>query len=261
MWIHSFSLYVTRISVEPLLELPTYCGGGVWVPWKGLSVPSSTGPTTHRRSQRSWVQCTIGAMLSGAEAPGRISQGKLVLGEGSDKGQFRRPLMEKLNKHTCTLLGGVPGPHPGARPGEGACRWVPGGQAFTQGAHLGTAWNRDMGPSPSGPTTCRRNQRSRVQCRMGSRWRRGLGHPDPWLRILALGTWNVTSLVGKVPELVQEAERHRLDIIGLTYTHSVGSVTKLLERGWTLSFSRVPQGKRHQAGVKILTSPWLSAAM
>jgi len=42
-------------------------------------------------------------------------------------------------------------------------------------------------------------------------------------------------------------------MVGLTSTHSTDSGTKLLERGWTLSFSGVAQGVRHQAGVGILT--------
>ncbi|XP_023250526.1 NLR family CARD domain-containing protein 3-like [Seriola lalandi dorsalis] len=37
------------------------------------------------------------------------------------------------------------------------------------------------------------------------------------------GTWNVTSLAGKEQELVEEVERYRRDIVGLTSTHSVGS--------------------------------------
>jgi len=49
------------------------------------------------------------------------------------------------------------------------------------------------------------------------------------------------------------------DMVGLTSTHSTGSGTKLLERGWTLSSSGVAQGVRPQAGVGILTSPRLSA--
>ncbi|KAI3364039.1 hypothetical protein L3Q82_010867, partial [Scortum barcoo] len=31
----------------------------------------------------------------------------------------------------------------------------------------------------------------------------GLGRPNPWTKTLAIGTWNVTSLGGKEPELVQ----------------------------------------------------------
>jgi len=33
---------------------------------------------------------------------------------------------------------------------------------------------------------------------------------------------------------VREVERYQLDMVGLTSTHSTGSGTKLLERGWTL---------------------------
>jgi len=76
-----------------------------------------------------------------------------------------------------------------------------------------------------------------------------------------LGTWNVTSLVGKEPELVREVERYQLDMVGLTSMHSTSSGTKLPERGWTLSFSGVAQGVRRQAGVGIFTSPRLSAAV
>ncbi|CAG6007068.1 unnamed protein product [Menidia menidia] len=69
-------------------------------------------------------------------------------------------------------------------------------------------------------------------------------HPwrtDPRLQKLALGTWNVTSLVGKEPELVWEAERFRLDVVGLASTHSSGSGTSLLETGWTLCYSGVAE--------------------
>jgi len=56
-------------------------------------------------------------------------------------------------------------------------------------------------------------------------------------------------------------ERYQLDRVGLTSTHSAGSGTKLLEKGWTLFFSGVAQGERCRAGEGILTSPWLSAAV
>lgn len=79
-----------------------------------------------------------------------------------------------------------------------------------------------------------------------------------WQR-LALG--NVTSLWGKELELVQEDECYHLDLVGLTSTHSLSSRTTLLDRGWTLFFSGVVQGMRCWAGVGILTSPCLSAAM
>ncbi|TWW77035.1 hypothetical protein D4764_12G0004250 [Takifugu flavidus] len=57
------------------------------------------------------------------------------------------------------------------------------------------------------------------------------------------GTWNVTSLMGKEPELMREVEVFRLDIVGLTSTHSKGSGTSLLGRGWTLYHSGVADGE------------------
>ncbi|KAK3540927.1 hypothetical protein QTP86_005816 [Hemibagrus guttatus] len=87
---------------------------------------------------------------------------------------------------------------------------------------------------------------------------RGPWRPKPWTKNLAFGTWNVTSLGGKEPELVREVERYRLEIVGLASTHSLGSGTQLLERGWTLFFSGVPHGERRRAGVGLLTAPQLS---
>ena len=59
------------------------------------------------------------------------------------------------------------------------------------------------------------------------------------LQKLALGKWNVTSLMEKEPLLVREVEKFRLDIVGLTSTYVKGSGTSLLERGWTLYDSGV----------------------
>lgn len=42
---------------------------------------------------------------------------------------------------------------------------------------------------------------------------------DPWLEKLALGTWNITSLVGKELELVCEVYRFRLKIVQPTLMH------------------------------------------
>ncbi len=66
---------------------------------------------------------------------------------------------------------------------------------------------------------------------------------------------------GKEPELVWEVECYQLDLVGLTSTHSLGSGTKLQDRGWTLFYSRVAQGVRRWAGVGILTSHQLSTTM
>lgn len=51
-------------------------------------------------------------------SPDRISDGKLVRGEGSDQLQFRKTqTKEKILEDGCSLVGGLTRPHPGARPG------------------------------------------------------------------------------------------------------------------------------------------------
>ncbi|KAK3575581.1 hypothetical protein QTP86_030516 [Hemibagrus guttatus] len=157
-----------------------------------------------------------------------------------------------------------PGPHPGARPGVGARRRAPGGRVFACGTRPGTAQRNDVGPPSRRPTTRRKEHKGPVQCVLGSSHGRGPRRPKPWTKNLAFGTWNVTSLGGKEPELVREVEQYRLEIVGLASTHSLGSGTQLLERGWTLFFSGVPHGERRWAGVGLLIahpSPHGSAAM
>ena len=169
-------------------------------------------------------------------------------------------MMNKINGLVCPSPGrGSPGPPPGARPGGGARGRAPGGRAYTHGAWPGTARRDYVGPPSRRLTTSRRGQRGRVHCELGSGRRRGPWRSDPRLQKLALGTWNVTSLVGKEPELVREVEKFRLDIVGLTSTHSKGSGTSLLERGWTLFHSGVATGERRRAGVAILIAPRLGA--
>ncbi|KAK3564528.1 hypothetical protein QTP86_022862 [Hemibagrus guttatus] len=97
-----------------------------------------------------------------------------------------------------------------------------------------------------------------VPCVLGSSHGRGPRRPKPWTKNLAFGTWNVTSLGGKEPELVREVEQYRLEIVGLASTHSLGSGTQLLERGWTLFFAGVPHGERRRAGVGLLIAPHIS---
>ena len=60
---------------------------------------------------------------------------------------------------------------------------------------------------------------------------------------------------------MREVKKFRLDIVGLTSTHSKGSGTSLLERGWTLFHSGVATGERRRAGVAILIAPRLGACM
>uniref|UniRef100_A0A8C6NR40 Endonuclease/exonuclease/phosphatase domain-containing protein n=1 Tax=Nothobranchius furzeri TaxID=105023 RepID=A0A8C6NR40_NOTFU len=115
---------------------------------------------------------------------------------------------------------------------------------------------------PSGRAGLTQGPRASVQgSRSGGRPRREPWRSDPRTRKLVFGTWNVTSLVGKEQELVAEVERYRLDIVGLTSTHSIGSGTQVLERGWTLSFAGVAPGERRRAGVGFLLAPRLSACV
>ena len=95
-------------------------------------------------------------------------------------------------------------------------------------------------------------------CDLGGGRGRGPRRPNPQTVTLAMGTWNVTSLGGKKPELVWEVERYWLEIVGLTSTHSLGSGTQLLERFWTLFHSGVARGERWQAGVGLLIAPQFS---
>ncbi|KAI3360600.1 hypothetical protein L3Q82_002468 [Scortum barcoo] len=158
----------------------------------------------------------------------------------SEEGLKRKP-----NLTTNQLCSG-PHPDPGARPGVGARRRAPGGRVFAHGTRPGSARNGDVGPPSSRLTTRRKVHEGPVQCGLGSSRGGGPRRPNPWTKTLAIGTWNVTSLGGKEPELVREVERYRLEIVGLTSTHSLGSGTQLLERGWTLHYSGVAQGERRR---------------
>ncbi|KAK3556193.1 hypothetical protein QTP70_005590 [Hemibagrus guttatus] len=120
------------------------------------------------------------------------------------------------------------------------------------------ARRKDVGPPSRRPTTRRKEHKGPVPCVLGSSHGQGPRRPKPWTKNLAFGTWNVTSLGRKEPELVREVERYRLEIVGLASTHSLGSGTQLLERGWTLFFSGVPHGERRWAGVGLLIAPQLS---
>ncbi|KAI3370776.1 hypothetical protein L3Q82_007312 [Scortum barcoo] len=142
--------------------------------------------------------------------------------------------------------------------GLGLSRRAPGGRVFAHGTRPGSARNGDVGPPSSRLTTRRKVHEGPVQCGLGSSRGGGPRRPNPWTKTLAIGTWNVTSLGGKEPELVREVERYRLEIVGLTSTHSLGSGTQLLERGWTLHYSGVAQGERRRAGVGLLIAPQLS---
>ena len=68
--------------------------------------------------------------------------------------------------------------------------------------------NMALLPPPScGPTIHRRYPWDLVRYYMGGGGGDGPRQPRPGLQRLTLGTWNVTSLGGKEPELVWEVER------------------------------------------------------
>ena len=54
---------------------------------------------------------------------------------------------------------------------------------------------------------------------------------------------------------------YQLNIVGLTSTHSSGSGTQVLERGWTLTLAGVVPGERRGPGAGLLIAPRLSACM
>ena len=74
---------------------------------------------------------------------------------------------------------------------------------------------------------------------------------------LLLGNWNILTLTGKELELVEEAKRYHLDIIGLSSTKRRDSGTMDLDSGWKLFYSGADPSMSAQAGVGILTSPRL----
>ncbi|KAK3567050.1 hypothetical protein QTP86_009007 [Hemibagrus guttatus] len=79
---------------------------------------------------------------------------------------------------------------------------------------------KTLGPPSHRPTTRMKEHKGLVQCVLGSSHGRGPRGPKPWTKKLAFGTWNVTSLGGKEPELVRGVEWYRLEIVGLASTHS-----------------------------------------
>ena len=75
---------------------------------------------------------------------------------------------------------------------------------------------------------------------------------------LLLGNWNILTLTGKELELVEEAKRYYLNIIGVSSTKRRGSGTVDLDGEWKLFYSGAVPRMSAQIGVGILTSPRLS---
>ena len=114
--------------------------------------------------------------------------------------------------------------------------------------------------SPSGSSTnvpATRLER-RMEATQSIRTRDNVAHSRVNHHQLLLGNWNILSLIGKELELVEEAKRYHLDIIGVFSTKRRGSGTVDLDGGWKLFYSGADPSMSAQAGVGILTSPRLS---
>ena len=73
-----------------------------------------------------------------------------------------------------------------------------------------------------------------------------------------MGNWNILTLTEKELELVKEAKRYHLDVIGGSSTKRRGSGTVELDNGWKLFYSGADPSMSAQAGVGVLSSPLLS---
>ena len=114
--------------------------------------------------------------------------------------------------------------------------------------------------SPSGSSTnvpATRLER-RMEAAQSIRTRDNAAHSRVNHHQLLLGNWNILTLTGKELELVEEAKRYHLDIIGVSSTKRRGSGTVDLDGGWKLFYSGADPSMSAQAGVGILTSPRLS---
>ena len=121
--------------------------------------------------------------------------------------------------------------------------------------------NKQQSPpaSPSGSSTsvpATRLER-RMEAAQSIRTRDKVAHSRVNHHQLLLGNRKILTLTGKELELVEEAKRYHLDIIGVSSTKRRGSGTVDLDGGWKL-YSGADPSMSTQAGVGILTSPCLS---
>ena len=147
---------------------------------------------------------------------------------------------------------GIPGHTPGARPGGGAKRAF-GGRSFLPGRAVGLRPNMRPGNS-HGLATRAAKDREGAQCLNGTK--DSLNRKRQKHGFMDIGIWNVRSLGSKEPELVEEATKYRLDIVGVSETKLKGKGTRDLNKGWKLFYSGLDDPLAHaHAGVGILTSP------
>src|SRR5882724_1680011 len=104
---------------------------------------------------------------------------------------------------------GIPGHTPGARLGGGAKRAF-GGRSFLPGRAVGLRPNMRPGNSHGLAT---RTAREGAQCLNDTK--NSLNRKRQQHGFMDIGIWNVRSLGSKEPELVEEATKYRLDIVGV----------------------------------------------
>ena len=146
---------------------------------------------------------------------------------GQTKYGSKYPMENRSGERPCPEEAWGPRLEPGLDGGPVSERLVAGSATGPGQAQPERALRHFSLPHPVDPPSA--GEGGRVQCYMGGSGVDGPWRPRPWLQRLTLGMWNVTSLGGgKEPELVQVVECYRLDLVGLTSTHSVGSGSKLL---------------------------------
>ena len=111
------------------------------------------------------------------------------------------------------------------------------------------------GPSGSSTNVPATRLERRMEAAQSIRTRDNVAHSRVNHHQLLLGNWNILTLTGKELELVEEAKRYHLDIIGVSSTKRRGSGTVDLDGGWKLFYSGADPSMSAQAGVGILTSP------
>lgn len=71
---------------------------------------------------------------------------------------------------------------------------------------------------------------------------------------LRIATWNIQTLTGKEPELVDEMKKYKVDILGVSEARKKASGTKILNNNYVLRYSGTPWNERAKEGVAIIVS-------
>ena len=78
---------------------------------------------------------------------------------------------------------------------------------------------------------------------------------------LVLGNWNILTSTEKELELVDEAKRYHLDIVGVSSSIIIGSEIVYPDGGWKLLYSDADPRMSAQIGMRILKICWLSVCV